>query len=320
MAVGVHPSEHILVTGGAGFLGRHIVRKLAKQGHQVMVVDSLDPRVHPSEVPPSFPDGVRFHRGTVDNVPYDIRRDCDRVIHLAAQVSVADSMVDYRRYVDGNSYQTAVFLQDMRCNQDLKRFVVASSMSIYGAGGPRTKEEAPIAPTSMYGLTKFDQERQSLIWGESMNIRTIALRYFNIYGPEQALHNGYTGVLANFANALLRDEAPVVFDDGSQTRDFIYVDDVVDATIHACLGDLHVHGAYNVCTGEPTTILTAAKLLAKYLGKEHIEPHVTNKHRDGDIMHCTGNPTKTGSHLGWMSIIPFEAGIRMYAEWLRANG
>ena len=316
MAVGVYPSQRILVTGGAGFIGRHIVRKLVAEGHAVTVVDSLDERVHPTGEPPSMPNGVQFVRCAVDAIPYEVRRGCDRVIHLAAQVSVADSMVDFRRYVDQNSYQTAVFLQDMRCNPDLQRFVVASSMSIYGDGGPGTKESAPCVPASVYGLTKYDQERMSLMWGETRRTQTIALRYFNVFGPEQALHNGYTGVLANFANALLDDRPPTIFDDGGQTRDFVYVEDVADATIHACLADVHVHGAYNVCTGEPTTILTAAKMLAKYLGKEHLEPHITNTKRDGDIRHCTGDPTRTASHLGWSYRIPFEAGIREYAAWL----
>ena len=316
MAVGVYTPQRILVTGGCGFIGRHIVRKLALQGHEVTVVDMLDPRVHPDELPPAFPDGVRFLRGTVDGIPYEVRRSCDRVIHLAAQVSVADSMTDFRRYVDYNTYQTAVFLQDLRCNPDLQRLVVASSMSVYGEGGPRTKESAPCVPTSVYGLTKYDQERMCLIWGESRRVQTLALRYFNVFGPEQQLKNGYTGVLANFANALLAGEAPTVFEDGSQTRDFVYVEDVAEATIHACLADVRAHGAYNVCTGEPTSILWAAKTMAKHLGRGEIEPHITNTRRDGDIRHCTGDPTRTASHLGWSSRFPFEAGMREYAQWL----
>jgi len=316
VAVGVYAPERVLVTGGAGFIGRHLVRRLIKDGHQVTIVDSLDARVHPSETLPAFPDGVGFVRCMVDAIPYSVRREQDRVIHLAAQVSVADSMTDYRRYVDQNTYQTATFLQDMRCNPDLKRLVVASSMSVYGDGGPRVHEQAPCVPTSVYGLTKYDQERLCLMWGESQMRQTLALRFFNVYGPEQALHNGYTGVLANFANKLLHDEAPVIFEDGSQTRDFVYVGDVVDAVIRAAFGDVRAHGAYNICTGYPTTILYAATALARALGKGHIEPHITRKCRDGDIKHCTGDPYRTSAHLGWTSMVPFDLGVREYAKWL----
>ncbi len=286
-------------------------------GHVVTVVDSLEPWVHPSETPPVFPDGVEFVRCLVDRVPYGVRREQDRVIHLAAQVSVADSMTDFRRYIDHNTYQTAVFLEDLRANPDLRRLVVASSMSVYGDGGSRVHETAPCVPTSVYGLTKYDQERLCLLWGQLRGVQTFALRLFNVYGPEQQLDNGYTGVLANFARRLLAGESPIVYEDGSQTRDFVYVDDVADALVHACFTDIRAHGAYNVCTGDATTILGAARTLARHLHCEHIEPRLTGTTRAGDVKHCTGSPTRMASHLGWSSLVPFEAGIREYAAWLR---
>lgn len=305
----------VLVTGGLGFIGRHVVRRLSVAGHTVDVVDTLDGRVHKG-IAPIIPEGVQFHCGGIQSVPYHFIAEAEIVIHLAAQVSVSDSAIDPLRYIIQNSHDTAVLLEDLKRAKNLRRIVVASSMSVYGEGGIKVPETHPVCPTSVYGLTKYDQERLCLIFGEQNRISTSALRFFNVIGPGQQLDNPYTGVMANFAKWLLKDEAPVVFEDGSQTRDFVYVEDVADAVVTVALSDLPVHGAYNVCTGEATSILQAARTLGHALNKSDIEPHVTGTKRPGDIKHCTGDPAKLARHFGWRARTPFALAVREYAQYL----
>lgn len=302
---------NILVTGGLGFIGSHVVRKLKEQAHTVRVIDSLEPRIHGGEP------GRGKHVG---DVGYTDLYDLDVVVHLAAQVGVADSQVDWFRYLRENTMETAQFLSALT-SQTRKpaKLVVASSMSVYGDPGTAdaVREDHAIRPASIYGLTKFDQERLALIWGEQHGVSTTALRFFNVYGPGQALHNPYTGVLANFANWLLRDEQPTVFEDGQQTRDFVYVEDVADCVVQQALSD-GASGVYNICTGVPTTIEQTAVLLAQALNKD-IPPRITGTRRSGDIRHCIGNPGRYRATFYGGPSTPFAEGIKRYAEALRAS-
>lgn len=298
----------ILLTGSCGFIARHVIDLLHAQGHRVIGVDSLDPRVHKDGIPRwwgSEPLALCRYEQT----PQSFIDDADVVIHLAAQVSVADSATDPVRYIEQNTLDTAVFLRRLRD----KPLVVASSMSVYGEGGVRVKETHPVCPASVYGLTKYDQERLCLIWGQQTKVPVTALRFFNIYGPGQSLHNSYTGVLANFANALLGDMRPTVFEDGKQTRDFIHVHDVANAVVRAAFAGRT--GVFNVCTGQATTVLSAARLLAESLGKE-IQPEVTGTMRPGDIRHCTGDPSQARVELDFLSKVSFSQGIKEYGQSL----
>lgn len=307
-----------MVTGSCGFVGGHLTDTLLTLGHRIHGVDCLDERAHPLGLPAWWPKGERVHLTVCDiaEIPPSVLRKAEVVIHLAAQVSVADSMTDPSRYMEDNSWGTAEFLCSLRDDApNLQRLIVASSMSVYGEGGVRVTEDAPVIPMSPYGLSKYDQERLCLIWGEQYNIPTVALRFFNVYGNRQCLTNPYTGVLANFANWLLKDKAPIVYEDGGQTRDFIYVQDVVDCIVKAMSAGKS--GVFNVCTGNPVTIIRAAKLLGLALGKGHIEPKVTNTVRPGDIRHCTGDPTKAAERLGFTARWPFEVGIQEYARHLK---
>lgn len=296
----------ILLTGSEGFVGRH-VQKLLRQ-HTLITVDKLEERVHGND-PDRRPD---FACDFVDT-PYYVLREVDVIIHLAAQVGVADSMSDPMRYVRQNTLDTTRFYEKLKiASENLERIVVASSMSVYGEPlrNP-VREFDPADPASVYGLTKYDQEKLTRLMFPR---RGVALRYFNIYGPGQSLSNPYTGVIANFANWLLNDEPPTVFEDGQQTRDFIHVDDVARATVDAALGaDADV---YNVCTGVATTIEDVALLLAEKLDKD-IEPDITFKKREGDIRHCHGAYDKLHNELGWHPEISLDEGFERYAENLR---
>lgn len=307
---------NILVTGGAGFIGSFVVEQLRALGHTVNVVDSLEPRVHridhyTTQVPAgTYIAGVR-------DIPYHLLMEAEVVIHLAAQVGVADSMKDPLRYLEQNTSDTARMLIDMErhfARGTLKRLVVASSMSVYGAGGTRVSEDHAVCPASVYGLSKYDQERLCLMWGERWGIPTAALRFFNVFGPRQQLENPYTGVLANFAKRYLIGQPPIIYEDGQQTRDFIYVADVARAVILAATGD--AIGVFNVCTGEATTIYQVARLLGNAVGRRDIEPTITHTQRPGDIRHCTGDPTKAMRELGFKAQTTVEDGMTQYGAWL----
>ncbi len=315
-------TQNILVTGSEGFLGRHVVRKLLELGHAVHGVDNLEPRVHGEAGEPEENDSI-FYKVSYDNIPYSVLRDTDIVIHLAAQVGVADSMTDMVRYVDNNTWGTSRFLNDLEYSYAnsgrLNKIVVASSMSVYG--DPDTArpiyESHAVAPASVYGLTKYDQEMLCKFWGVQHDISTVALRFFNIYGPGQALHNPYTGVIANFANWLLNGERPIIYEDGLQTRDFVYVDDVADAVVKAALNST-TYDTYNISTGEPTTIKFMAHMLARALSIGDIYPNVTGEKRPGDIRHCIGNSNRFALEFDWT---PREVreGLAEYTPWLREH-
>jgi len=310
----------ILVSGSCGFIGSHVVDRLLAAHHEVLGVDCLEPRVHPEQMKPAWwPDSVELRVCHADAITYTDLAETECLIHLAAQVGVADSMADPDRYIRGNTVETTQLLRNLEqamARGNLKRLVVASSMSVYGAGGHLVPESAPCVPASVYGLTKYDQERLCLMWGAQHRVETVALRFFNVYGPRQALTNPYTGVLANFAQALLAGQPPIVYEDGGQTRDFVYVADVADAVVRTATMAGPIFGAYNVCTGWPTSILTAARTLGLALGRPDIEPRITNTQREGDIRDCTGSPDLFAKRTGWRSRWMFRTGIEAYASWL----
>ena len=279
--------------------------------------------------------------------------DIDAVVHLAAVVGVGQSMYEIRRYVDVNSTGCAVLLEQLvERRARIKRLVVASSMSIYGEGqyansvtgerglapnlrpesqlaerrweleteaGERlvsepTGEDKPLRPTSVYAVTKRDHEELCLSVGAAYAIPTLALRLFNVYGPRQALSNPYTGVGAIFASRLLNGHAPVAFEDGHQTRDFVHVTDVARAFQLATESTVTGH-ALNVCTGQPASVIDVANGLATGLGLA-IECDVVGRYRAGDIRHCIGDPTRTAEVLGFRAEVEVAHGLGELAQWL----
>jgi len=349
----------VLVTGGAGFIGSHLVDRLVAAGHAVRVLDSLEPQVHGAA--PSRP--AYLHR-EAELVVGDVRdrgavaaslEGIEVVFHQAAAVGVGQSMYEIERYVSTNTLGAAVLLEALvERRTQLRRVVVASSMSLYGEGlytdvdgkaaAPATRPDAqlegrdwepvdtagralaavptpetkPLSPTSVYAVTKRDHEELFLSIGRAYGIPTVALRYFNVYGTRQALSNPYTGVIAIFCARLLNGKPPLVYEDGLQSRDFIHVSDVAAANLLAMEAEAAVGHVYNVGTGRATTVLEIADTLARELGVA-IRVEVTGRFRAGDIRHCFADVAAIEHELGFRAAVELGEGLRGLLGWLRTQ-
>lgn len=318
-----------LVTGGAGFIGGHLVDALVAGGHAVTVLDALLPQVHPTGTWPAYVNGgADYVRGSTTD-PHQVTRvladGCfDVVYDLAAAVGVGQSMYEISHYVRQNDFGTATLLRgivERPHNRLVPRLVVASSMSIYGEGARHpdgtaapTPEDHPTTAPSVYGLTKLVQERLTLTTAAAHGIDAVALRFFNCYGVRQALGNPYTGVCAIFATDLLQGRAPTVYEDGLQSRDFIHVSDIVAALVLAGDPAAGMSGAYNVGTGEATTVLHAAEALAAKIAPG-IRANVTGRTRAGDIRHCVADASRLRA-AGWTHRVSFAEGLDGLVAWV----
>jgi dTDP-L-rhamnose 4-epimerase len=350
--------KRILITGGAGFIGSHLADRLVGAGARVRVLDVLDPQVHgPAAARPAYlaPD-AELVRGDVRD-PEAVRRALDGidvVVHLAAAVGVGQSMYEIERYIDVNDRGTAVLLEALAA-RPVERLVVASSMSVYGEGLyrdatgqrrtatertvaqlaaadwevrdeagavleplPTTEEKVP-ALSSVYALSKYDQERLCLILGRAYKIPTVALRFFNVYGTRQALSNPYTGVLAIFAARLLNGNPPLIFEDGLQRRDFVSVHDVARACELALTAERAPGNVYNIGSGIPRTVREVAERMAVAVAKPAIRAEVTGKYRAGDIRHCFADISRARADLGYEPTVDFETGLAELAGWLEGQ-
>jgi dTDP-L-rhamnose 4-epimerase len=342
--------DRVLITGGAGFIGSHLADELLGAGYAVRALDVLVDQVHEGDRPDYLSADVELIPGDVrsEEVVLGALEGVDAVVHLAARVGVGQSMYEQAEYAAANTLGTAVLL-DALAERRVRKLVVASSMSVYGEGAyepvpavERTREqlerrgweprgaggeELKPAPTpetkqpalsSVYALTKFDQERLCLLFGSAYGVPTVALRLFNVYGPRQALSNPYTGVLAIFASRLLNDNAPVVYEDGAQTRDFVHVSDVARGFRLALERDGADGRVANVGSGRATSVLEIAHALAGLLGKE-IEPELPGTFRAGDIRHCIADVSLVRELLGFEAQVALEDGLAELAEWLQTQ-
>lgn len=349
----------ILITGGAGFIGSHLADELLRHGYQVRALDCLLPQVHgPDAARPAYLNGeVELIKGDVRDAAAVKKavHGVDAVFHLAAMVGVGQSMYEIERYTSVNNSGTAVLLEAVAQAGHVSKLVVASSMSIYGEGRyldsngnhydnlqrpvqqlqagkwelhngtsePLTPVPTPESKTpslaSVYALSKYDQERMSIIVGNSYRVPVVALRFFNVYGTRQALSNPYTGALAIFASRFLNNKPPRIFEDGLQKRDFVSVSDVTTACRLALEVDQNEAQVFNIGSGASINVLEVLDRLARVLGCEHIQPEITRTYRAGDIRHCFADISAAQRILGYQPETSFEDGLGELAEWLQGQ-
>jgi dTDP-L-rhamnose 4-epimerase len=349
--------KQVLITGGAGFIGSHLADELLSRGHRVRALDALLPQVHPAGRPTYLNEDVDLRVGDVrdPDAVLDALRGADIVVHLAAAVGVGQSMYEIGHYTSVNVQGTASLLEAIVKSTDRPaRMVVASSMSIYGEGayrcaacGPRsprlrpyaqlarrqwdvlcsdcsrplepvaTPEDKPLAPTSVYAINKRDQEELVMAVARSIRLPAVALRFFNVYGANQALSNPYTGVAAIFSSCLLNHKSPPVFEDGQQQRDFVHVRDVARACRLAIEADHVADEVLNVGTGHPTTLLGLLALLRREIAE--VEPEVLGRFREGDVRSCYADIARIRHVLGFEPTMHLVDGVRSLAAWVTSQ-
>ncbi|MCU1333664.1 MAG: NAD-dependent epimerase/dehydratase [Candidatus Angelobacter sp.] len=348
-------AKNILITGGAGFVGSHLTDALLAAGHHVRIFDNLTGQVHLHGVPEYLAAAAEFVQGDIRDSAAVRRAlaGINVVFHLAAAVGVGQSMYEIERYMGSNTQGTAVLLQQLLdCKNRVEKLVLASSMSIYGEGkylcaqcgsvAPQlrtadqlrirhwepncpgcgdaltpipTDESKPLQCSSIYALSKKDQEEMCLLFGRTYGLPMVALRYFNIYGTRQALSNPYTGVAAIFASRFINGNRPLIFEDGAQLRDFVSVEDVVRANLLAMQVSQADGMALNIGSGEPISILEVAAELARAMDSE-IVAELTQKYRAGDVRHCFADISAARKFLGYVPQVRFANGVKDLVQWL----
>jgi len=351
-------AKKVLITGGAGFVGSHTGDALLEAGHEVRIFDNLTSQVHRPGLFSYIPRGAELVLGDMRNLAQVTKavQEMDVIFHLAAAVGVGQSMYQIADYTATNNLGTANLLQAIiDTRSEPEKIVVASSMSIYGEGKylcpdcgevappPRpleqlkqkrweticaecgetvvpipTREDKPLQSTSIYALSKKDQEEMTLLFGRTYQIPVVALRYFNIYGTRQSLSNPYTGVAAIFASRLMNRKAPLVFEDGQQMRDFVSVHDIAQANLLAMEKSDADGKALNISSGEPVTIREVAMELEHALAVP-LPIEITGKYRAGDIRHCFADISAATQLLGYQPKVRLKQGIEELVGWLESQ-
>ena len=349
-----HNRKRALVTGGAGLIGSHVADLLIEEGWRVRVLDNIEPNTHKRGKPAWINKQADFKQGDLRDreTITQALRDIDVVFHQAAY---GGYMPEIAKYVHVNSLGTAQMLEVIReKNLPIKKVIVASSQAVYseGAGScPKhglvfpnvrpveqlkrgdwsvrcpicnepttsvpTPENAPVGGETVYGLTKVDQEKLVLLWGKQMGIPTVALRYSCTYGPRQSIFNPYTGVIAIFCTRLLNDLPPVLYEDGEQTRDFSFVEDIARANLLAANTDTLDGLPVNVGSGKGVSVREIAQRIGDALGIK-IEPEINGEFRPGEMRHLT-SATDRICAIGYEPKVDLEQGIGRYLDWIRSQ-
>jgi dTDP-L-rhamnose 4-epimerase len=347
-------AKSALVTGGAGLIGSHIADLLVSEGWQVRVLDNLEPQTHRRGRPSWIDDRAEFIEGDLRDRE-TISAALDKIDIIFHQAAYGGYMPDIAKYVHVNSFGTAQMLEIIReKNLPIRKIVVASSQAVYSEGAgicPKhnlvfpnvrpieqlrtgdwsvhcpickavtesapTPENAPVGGETVYGLTKVDQERLVLLWGKQVGIPTVALRYSCTYGPRQSIFNPYTGVIAIFCTRLLNNLPPVLYEDGEQTRDFSFVEDIARANWLASETDKLDGLPVNVGSGKGTSIREIARHISDAL-KIDIEPEMNGEFRPGEMRHLTSDTTRIRA-AGYTPHVDLREGIQRYVDWIRTE-
>jgi dTDP-L-rhamnose 4-epimerase len=341
-----------LVTGGAGLIGSHVVDLLVREGWTVRVLDNLEPNTHRRGKPEWINPAAEFVEGDMRDRDA-ITAALDKIDIVFHQAAYGGYMPEIVKYVHVNSFGTAQMLEVIREKKlPIQKIIVASSQAVYSEGAglcPKhglvfpnvrpveqllrgdwqvhcpicgelttsapTPENAPVGGETVYGLTKVDQEKLVLLWGKQTGTPTVALRYSCTYGPRQSIFNPYTGVIAIFCTRLLNNLPPVLYEDGEQTRDFSFVEDIARANLLAAETDKLDGLPVNVGSGRGVSIREIAKQISSAL-KINIGPEVNSEFRPGEMRHLTSDTTRIRA-AGYEPRVDLAEGIARYLDWIR---
>jgi dTDP-L-rhamnose 4-epimerase len=344
-----------LVTGGAGLIGSHIVDQALAAGWEVRILDNVERQTHRHGLPPWVPAAAELVRGDVRH-RRDWARALDGVDVVFHQAAYGGYMPEIAKFIDTNGVGTALMLETIRDQRlPVRKVVVASSQAVYNEGAYRcpthghfygttrpivqleqgdfamhcprcgsaatpapTDESAPTGGENVYAISKMIQERLVIAWGRATGIPIVALRYSCTYGPRQSLFNPYTGVIAIFCTRLVNDLPPLVYEDGNQSRDLIYVEDVARANLQVATNEQADGGVFNVGTGQAAAIGDLARLLAERLGRD-IAPVIPGEYRPGERRALISDTTALRA-LGWQPRTDLSDGIDRYLAWVRQQG